>query len=151
MKAKTSARTGILILLLAACGSAACRPAGIELPPREAFVTLRLTGGFAARDVTTVIRGDGSVETGGQPTRTLAGAAAGARALQERLLSTGVFDVAPGDYLPKDPCCDRITYELTLVRSGKSYRFVTMDATDTAPRPIFAALTAVQEATRAAE
>jgi hypothetical protein len=151
MSPRHVSRIGILLLLLVIYAGTACQPAGGDLPPREAFVTLRVTGGIAARDQTTVIRGDGSVEITGQPARSLSGGLGAARALQERLLATGVFEVAPGDYLPADPCCDRFTYELTLVRAGKSYRYVTMDATETAPKPIFAALTAVQETVRGAQ
>lgn len=132
-------------------GLSACQPAGAGVSPGEIFVTLRLSGGFAPRDQTTTIRGDGRVEISAQPSRTLSGGAGGAMALQERLLSTGIYAVAPGEYLPADPCCDRITYDLTLVHGGKAYRYVTMDSTDSAPRPIFAALAAVQEATRSAQ
>jgi hypothetical protein len=147
---------GILVLGLVAT---ACLPGGGLTPPQQVFVSLHLTGGIAARDQTVLIRVDGSVETSGQlggqpggpPTRTLAGGAQAATDLRDRLIATGVYDVAPGEYLPADPCCDRITYELTLVRNGKTYRYVTMDATDTAPRPIFSALAAVQEAIRSAQ
>jgi hypothetical protein len=147
---------GLLVLALVAT---ACLPGGGLIPPQQVFVSLHLTGGIAARDQTVVIRGDGSVETSGQlagqpsaqPTRALAGGAQAANALRDRLVATGVYDVTPGEYLPADPCCDRITYELTLVRNGKSYRYVTMDATDSAPRPVFAALAVVQEAIRSAQ
>jgi hypothetical protein len=148
-----SAAVGLIVMgLLALCLLAtSCLPGGGLMPPEQVFVSLRLSGGITARDQTTVIRGDGTVETSGQSTRTLVGGAQAAGELRDRLAATGVYSVAPGEYLPADPCCDRITYELTLVRGGKSYRYVTMDATDSAPRPIFAALAAAQEAIRSAQ
>ena len=139
---------GLLVPCLVATG---CLPGGGLMPPRPVFVSLQLSGGIAARDQTVVIRGDGTVETTGQPTRTLAGGAQAAMDPRDRLAATGVYEVAPGEYLPANTCCDRITYELTLVRNGKTYRYVTMDATDSAPRAIFSALTAVQEAIRSAQ
>lgn len=149
----TKCLAGVLafVLILAGLGITGCLPGNGLLPPRQAFVSLQLSGGITGRVQTVVIRGDGTVETTGQPTRSLAGGAQAARDLRDRVIATGVYEVAPGDYLPTDTCCDRITYELILVRNGRSYRYVTMDATDSAPRPIFSALAAVQEVIRSAQ
>jgi hypothetical protein len=154
-------RLVIVLLVMGVMGvmAAACLPGGGLIPPQQVFVSLHLTGGIAARDQTVVIRGDGAVEASGQlggqpsgqPKRTLVGGAQAAMDLRDRLIATGIYDVAPGEYLPANPCCDRITYELILVRNGKSYRYLTMDATESAPQPIFAALAAVQEAIRSAQ
>jgi hypothetical protein len=151
---------GLLVLCLVVTS---CLPGGGLIPPQQVFVSLHLTGGIAARDQTVVIRDSGSVETSGQlgaqpsgqpsgqPKRTLVGGAQAAMDLRDRLVATGVYEVSPGEYMPANPCCDRITYTLILVRNGKSYRYVTMDATDSAPRPVFSALSAVQEAIRSAQ
>lgn len=149
---KTLATRAILALPLAGLMvTAACLPGGGLMPARGVFVSLQMSGGITARVQTVLIRGDGTVETSGQPTRTLAGGAQAAMDLRDRVIATGVYEVAPGEYLPANTCCDRITYELSLVRNGKSYRYVTMDATENAPRPIFSALAAVQEAIRSAQ
>jgi hypothetical protein len=138
-------------LLVMGVVATACLPGGGLMPPRQVFVSLQSSGGIAARSQTVVIRADGTVETSGQPTRTLPGGAQAAMDLRDRLVGTGVYEVAPGEYLPANTCCDRMTYELALVRNGKSFRYVTMDSTDSAPRPIFSALAVVQEAIRSAQ
>ena len=151
MRIKLLASVVILALILTGLLAAACLPGGGLMPPQQVFVSLQLSGGITARVQTMIIRGDGTVETSGQPTRALAGGAQAASDLRDRVIATGVYEVAPGEYLPANTCCDRITYELTLVRNGRSYRYVTMDATDSAPRPIFSALAAIQEAIRSAQ
>jgi hypothetical protein len=144
-------RAVLAVLLTELMVTAACLPGGGLMPPRQVFVSLQSSGGITARSQTVVIRADGTIEIGGQPARTLAGGAKGAADLRDRLVATGIYEVPPGDYLPENMCCDRMTYELTLVRSGKSYRYVTMDATEDAPRPLFSALAAIQEALRSAQ
>jgi hypothetical protein len=159
MKTRRTATLLIFFAVFAGIVATGCLPGGGLIPPQQVFVSLHLTGGIAFRDQTVVIRGDGSVETsgqfGGQPStttkRAMPGGEQAARDLRDRIVATGIYEVAPGEYLPSDPCCDRITYELTLERSGKAYRYVTMDATETAPRPLLAALTAIQEAILSAQ
>lgn len=99
MSIKSLATIFIFVLLLAGFGITACLPAGGDLPPREAFVSLQLSGSITARVQTVLIRGDGTVETSGQPTRSLAGGAQAAMDLRDRVIATGVYEVAPGECL----------------------------------------------------
>jgi hypothetical protein len=150
VRIKLLASVPVLVLILTVL-LVACLPGGGLMPARQVFVRLQLSGGITARVQTMAIRADGTVEASGLPRRALAGGAQAATNLRDQLVATGVYELAPGEYLPTDTCCDRITYELTLVRNGKSYRYVTMDATDGAPRPLSVALAAVQEAIRSAK
>ena len=61
-----------------------------------------------------MIKGDGAVNVGLTTKQTSGGGAAAAQ-LASQLAASGVFDAAPGKYMPANPCCDRYTYDLTLV------------------------------------
>ena len=135
-----------LALLAAACGQPSQDP-----QPGQVFVRLRITGGIAARDVTTTITGDGVVQVTGAPPKTLSGGAAGAVELSNALVAAGIYGAQTGSYMPANTCCDRQTYELTLTRGGKTYSFVTMDSTESAPAQLMTAIGLVQQYANAAK
>jgi hypothetical protein len=104
-------------------------------------VTFRRSGGFAGVNEEFVIRSDGSME-----------AAAGVRQLSPQAVSnlraqieaTGLDGVPPGEYLPADPCCDRFTYELKIVKNGTTYDYITVDDTPGAPPELMDAIDVLQ-------
>jgi len=71
--------------------------------------------------------------------------------LSNALVAAGIYGAQTGSYLPANTCCDRQTYELTLTRGGKSYSFVTMDSTESAPPQLMTAIGLVQRYANAAK
>ncbi|HYN89281.1 MAG TPA: hypothetical protein VER55_12150 [Ardenticatenaceae bacterium] len=102
----------------------------------EIIAELTRSGGFEGTTDTFVLRGDGTVEVGTE-SRSAEGGAAAATELLNDLEATGIYAVEPGEYLPKDTCCDRFTYDLTLYRDGESFHYVTIDAAEEAPPALF--------------
>src|SRR5207237_3463305 len=118
-------------------------PRGASTPSAvvlELNVTLTRTGGFAGRGETFVLKPDGSIVSGKQIMKVEGGAATAAK-LAGQLVATGIYSATPGSYLPDNPCCDRYTYDLTLSREGKSYSFVTIDYSPSAPPALLHAVT----------
>lgn len=64
----------------------------------------------------------------------------------EQLISdieaSGFFDLS-GQYMPRNPCCDRFTYSLVVRSDGKAGSVATMDATPDVPASLWEALGAV--------
>lgn len=131
-------------------GSPAASPAPPDKSPADAVIaTLERSGGIAGTTETVVVKGDGTVAVG-LTTRQVEGGAAAAAELVSQLVATGIYDVEPGQYMPANTCCDRYTYDLTLVKDGKSYGYVTMDGTENVPPALFEAISLVQQYAAAA-
>jgi len=92
------------------------------------------SGGLAGVSERWVIYGDGRVVTGdGRESRVtpkeVAEVASEAREL-------GFFDMAD-KYMPKDPCCDRFTYTITIQGRDGMHTVETMDGTESAPQALW--------------
>ncbi len=146
----------LIVLSLSSCGPQAL-PTPSPPSPRTAptlsatdvIATLRRSGGFAGRTDSFVIKADGAVDVG-SITRRVEGGPGAAAKLATQLAATGIYDVAPGKYMPAVSCCDRFTYDLTLVKDGKSYSYTTMDGSETAPRALVDAVALLQQYINAA-
>ena len=110
----------------------------------ELNVTLKRGGGLAGRNEIFILKQDGTVMMGEQIKQADGGATAAAK-LAEQIVATGIYDVAPGRYMPVSLCCDRYLYDLALVRDGQSYHYVTMDGSENAPPPLFKTLGLIQQ------
>ena len=138
---------GLVVLL----SLTACVPAGTPTPTathspsplaspleaspasQEISVVYHRSGGFAGTDDTWKIAADGAVSHQGQT--------AGA---PERLTGTQMAELAEAvraanfmsleeSYVPKDICCDRYLYEITVILAGQTKTVRTLDASPTAP------------------
>lgn len=110
----------------------------------EQHITFRRSGGFAGKVETFDLYDDGriAVSPGSQP---LEGNALAMEQLLKQIAATGLYDVAPGEFLPKNTCCDRFIYELTIVREGKTYTYTTIDAAENAPPALVKTLALIQD------
>jgi hypothetical protein len=138
-----------LSLLLAGCGGAeetAAPP--LSAPLQEAapaaeeptldlqiegtpLLILRRSGGFAGQEDEWWLYGDGRI-INHRDNQVQQVAAAEVTTLHQDMLNGGFFNLAP-DYMPADPCCDRFTYEVTLIEGENRHTVVTMDDTESTP------------------
>jgi hypothetical protein len=107
------------------------------------IVILQRSGGITGHTVTFTINGDGTIVTDAETFQPRDGVASAA-ILQEQLLTTGIFDVSPGVYVPNNTCCDRYSYELTLSKDGQRYHYITIDGAEEAPEALFEAISLIQ-------
>lgn len=114
----------------------------------DRIAVLQRSGGLAGTSETISIRGDGTVAIG---TGTRQATAEAARNVAAQLVATGIFDVPPGEYVPANQCCDRFTYDLTLLKDGTQYHYITMDGTPDAPPALMEAIALVQQFAAAAQ
>lgn len=105
-------------------------------PADEVIVRLHRSGGFAGVDESYSIRADGSVVKGGGDGQTMqivqADAAAASRFIQQ-LADTGITALAPGSYQPKNPCCDRFSYTVSVVVQGQEYSYSAVEGDERMP------------------
>lgn len=113
-------------------------------PSNQVIATLQRSGGIAGKTETFVVQGNGTVSVG-LASRQAEGGAEAAADLANRLAATGIYDVAPGKYMPENTCCDRYTYDLTLVKDGQKYHYVTMDGTENAPPALLETISLIQQ------
>ena len=136
----------VLGLALAACAPATL-PSPIATPgpsplasplepptvPQGISIIYHRSGGFAGTDDTWKIAADGAVSHQGQTASAV-----------ERLTSTQMAELAEAvraanfmsleeSYVPKDICCDRYLYEITVILAGQTKTVRTLDASPTAP------------------
>lgn len=105
--------------LAAACAAAALAPAApaTAAPAVATSITLDRSGGFAGRHETFSVDG---TTPGGRPAL--------------RMTSTPKFLRLRGSYQPKNPCCDRYAYELTVTYRGGFRKTVSTVQGTTAPQ-----------------
>ncbi|MFD1373029.1 hypothetical protein [Actinoplanes sichuanensis] len=119
MERRTIIRTS-LAALVASCAVATITPAApaTAAPVLASSITLDRSGGFTGRHDTFVV-------TGATPN--------GRPAL--RMVSTRQFLRLRGSYQPKNPCCDRYVYELTVTyRNGFHKKVSTVQGTPGVPQ-----------------
>ena len=97
----------------------------------EVFVTYQRSGGLMGAHDTWLIDSQGKVSTPGS------GAAAQLTSTQMAELIAAIrlanFTALQDSYLPKDTCCDRYEYTVTITINGQSKTVHTIDASPTAP------------------
>ncbi|MCA1553039.1 MAG: hypothetical protein LC737_01540 [Chloroflexi bacterium] len=93
------------------------------------------SGGFTGRTETFVLNPDGTI-TMSFTTAQVAGGAKAAARLSQNIVATKILELAPGEYLPKNACCDRYVYELTLKLNGKEFNYVALQDDDATPAPL---------------
>lgn len=112
--------------------------------PSDTLAILRRSGGLARLSETFVIKSDGTIQANAGVLRARGGAEAASK-LAARIAATNIYSIKPGEYLPANACCDRVLYELMLMRNGQAYEYVTMDSAENAPRPLQETLALIQE------
>ena len=131
--------------------AAAASPAA---PPNPSLpqlnVAFRRSGGLAGRDETFFLDWDGSVKSGGQVKWVdgrvdAAGRVEAAARLLNQIFVTGHFAVAPGKYMPLNPCSDRTQYDLTITPYDKAYSYTTMDGSEAAPAALLQTVSLIQQ------
>jgi hypothetical protein len=113
-------------------------------PTDQPLVILERSGGFAGVTEAIVVYGDGTVVMDGETGRVGGGATAAADLIRQ-IEATGIYDLKTGKYLAANPCCDRFTYELTLVKEGQKYQYVTMDGAENVPPELVAAISLIRD------
>lgn len=116
----------------------------------EIVVIFQRSGGFVG-DATTwrlytdgtieVNRNGGNDETFEQVTTVDSG---DVQALLDSLQERGFFRLE-GNYMPKDPCCDRFLYELTVLQDGQRRHVETVGGTEGIPQEVWDSIELVQD------
>jgi len=91
------------------------------------------SGGFAGADDTWSMAADGTVSHQGQTTGTPEQLTATQMAELTAAVRVANFMSLENSYVPKDTCCDRYLYEITVTLGGQSRTVRTIDAAPTAP------------------
>lgn len=136
-------------------------PAATDTPavvaPDEALVVYLRSGGMTGKTTAYTILGDGRVVVGpprhtrpgvaptnDQQVIDVPGGAAAAEALRAKITASQIDQLAAGDYAPRNSCCDRYAYEITLLLNGQHLTYSTVDGATT-PAELSAVLDLVQQ------
>ncbi len=136
----------VLALMLGACApptmpsplatrspSPLASPLGGQAASAEVSVTYHRSGGFAGTDDTWTISADGTVTHQGQTPRTPEQLNTAQMAELTAAIRAANFMSLEDSYVPKDSCCDRYQYEITVTVDGHAKTVLTIDASPTAP------------------
>ena len=99
----------------------------------EISVSYHRSGGFSGADDTWTIAADGAVSHQGQTPGTPEQLTAMQMAELAAAIRTADFMSLEDSYVPKDTCCDRYLYEITVTIGGHSKTVRTIDASPSAP------------------
>lgn len=142
----------LMLFSLSACGSApttAAVPSALVVTPISAstappqapssdaiLIVLRREGGIAGRKETTTITHGGSILTEKGPSNVAHSQASAetTTALMQKIADTDIYNLAPGNYIPKGECCDHFSYDLTLFDQGKQYHYLMSDGASIPPQ-----------------
>ena len=91
------------------------------------------SGGFAGTDDTWSMAADGTVAHQGQTIGTPEQLTATQMTELTAAIRAANFMSLENSYVPKDTCCDRYLYEITVTLGGQSRTVRTIDASPTAP------------------
>jgi hypothetical protein len=131
----------VLAFLLGACApapSATRSPSPLASPLEEQAASAEISisyhrsGGFSEENTWT-ISADGTVSHQGQTPGTPEQLTAAQMAELTAALRAANFMSLEDAYVPKDSCCDRYLYEITVTIGGRSKTVRTIDASPTAP------------------
>ena len=100
---------------------------------QEISISYHRSGGFAGTDDTWTISADGAVSHQGQTPGTPEQLTAAQMAELTAAIRAANFMSLEDSYVPKDSCCDRYLYEITVTIGGHSKTVRTIDASPTAP------------------
>ncbi len=119
----------ILLPLLSSCASQSDEKGEMS---RDGFesVTLNVTGGLLPidRDIRLLPSGEVTVVSRGREAKNLRHTVdASAVANIRSLISSAAFRTLQPSYVPRDTCCDRMTYTLTVVRASGQQTVATLD------------------------
>ena len=136
----------VLALLLGACAPAtlpspvatrgplpSASPLDGQAAALELSIVYHRSGGFAGTDDTWIISADGTVSHQGQTPGTPEQLTAAQMAELTAAIRAANFMSLEDSYVPKDSCCDRYLYEITVTIGGHSKTVRTIDASPTAP------------------
>lgn len=126
---------------------------GTAATPDAIILSYSRSGGLTGRTTVYTLYRDGSVRVGaaalvrdqsqnGELVQ-LPGGSDAASQLLLALDASGLTALAPGDYAPRNACCDRSSYELALYTNGQPQFYQTVDAANH-PESLAAALELVQ-------
>jgi len=96
-------------------------------------VNYHRSGGFSGADDTWTIAADGTVSHQGRTPGTPEQLTAAQMAELAAAIRAADFMSLEDSYVPKDTCCDRYLYEITVTIGGQSKTVRTIDASPTAP------------------
>ena len=112
------------------------------LPSTDALIVLQRSGGLAGTQEEWKIYPDGHiVDNAGKETQVSPELVA---ALLAQVDSLGFFDLDES-YVPRNTCCDRFTYVLTVQSDGKAHTVTALEAEPSAPQAFWDAIQAVDQ------
>ena len=136
----------VLVFMLGACApttmpapiatrgpSPLASPLEGQAASQEISISYHRSGGFSGADDTWTIAADGAVSHQGQTPRTPEQLTAAQIAELAAAIRAANFMALEDSYVPKETCCDRYLYEITVTIGGHSKTVRTIDASPTAP------------------
>lgn len=117
-------------------------PASSEAVAEEPVIKFNRSGGFAGLDQTFLIYADGRIvgangEEGQVSPEQVA-------AVLQQIEAASFFEL-DASYLPRDTCCDRFSYEITVQTPTQTKSVVTMDGVENQPKGLTMTLAAITE------
>jgi hypothetical protein len=109
-------------------------PPQVTVDRSEPLIVFNRSGGFAGVDEAWRIYADGRIID--HLGREMQVSPAAVDQLWRDIRDSGFFTFAD-TYLPKDPCCDRFTYVITVRDGDSEHTVTTMDQTPNAPSELF--------------
>jgi len=117
-------------------------PASSEAVAEEPVIKFNRSGGFAGLDQTFLIYADGRI-VGANGEERQASPEQVAAVLQQ--IEAASFFELDASYLPRDTCCDRFSYEITVHTPPQTKSVVTMDGVENQPDGLTMTLAAITE------
>jgi hypothetical protein len=136
----------VLVFMLGACApttmpapiatrgpSPLASPLEGQAAAQEISISYHRSGGFAGTDDTWTVSADGAVSHQGETPGTPGQLTVAQMAELTAAIHAANFMSLEDSYVPKDTCCDRYLYEITVTIDGHSKTIRTIDASPTAP------------------
>ena len=108
--------------------------------PEGVVIKFSRSGGFAGRTETFLIYEDGRIVGDQGQERQVTPEQV--TTLLQQIEANGFFNLA-GSYLPRDTCCDRFIYQITVHQAGQVSTVVTIDGAENQPEGLTSTLTAI--------
>ena len=128
----------VFVLTLGACAPTTVlerspSPPAATIVSRDMSVVYRRSGGFAGADDTWTFAADGTVSQQGHTPNTPERLTTAQMAELTAAIRGANFMALENSYVPRDTCCDRYLYEITVTLGGQSKTVRTIDAAPAAP------------------
>jgi hypothetical protein len=117
-------------------------PVSSEAVTEEPVITFSRSGGFAGLNQTFLIYADGRIVGANGEVRQVSPEQV--VAVLQQIEAAGFFEL-DASYLPRDICCDRFSYEITVQTPTQSRSVVTMDGVENQPDGLTMTLAAITE------